>query len=196
MFQQYFHDYRKEFNRIINDLNFSTIEEIYQLIVEARENEKQIFIMGNGGSGASASHWTCDFAKGVNVPGMKRLRIFSLSDQLPLISALGNDLSYSDIFVEQLKNYLKPTDIVIGLSVSGQSENVVKAFSYAKEIGATVVSLVGQNEGEMKALSDVSLVIPSQDYGIVEDVHMFINHVISQYMRMENEKSSKFVTKD
>ncbi|MBS4205196.1 SIS domain-containing protein [Lederbergia citrea] len=187
MFQSYFTEYRSEFIKALQTLDFTVIEQIFESIKSTRENNQQIFVIGNGGSAASASHWACDFGKGVNVEGVERFRILSLTDNLPFISALGNDMSYGDIFVEQLKNYLKPGDVVIGLSVSGNSENVVRAFQYAKKTGAKVISLVGEKEGRMKELSDISLVIPSSDYGIVEDVHMYVNHVISQYIKKENE---------
>jgi len=157
------------------------------LKIQLKKNQ-QIFVLGNGGSASSASHWACDFGKGVNVDGVKRLKILSLTDQIPLMTAYGNDINYSDIFVEQLKNLLNPEDIVIGLSVSGNSENVVRAFQYAKDLGAQVISLVGEKEGRMKGLSDISLVIPSNDYGVVEDVHMYVNHVISQFLKKENER--------
>ncbi|MCR2823162.1 SIS domain-containing protein [Lederbergia panacisoli] len=190
MFRTYYSEYQSEWLRVINELNVDVIERIYERIKNSTKNNQQIFVLGNGGSAASASHWACDFGKGVNVDGVKRLRIFSLTDQVPLMTAYGNDIHYADIFVEQLKNLLNPGDIVIGLSVSGNSENVIRAFQYAKDTGAQVISLVGEKEGRMKGLSDIALVIPSSDYGIVEDVHMYVNHVISQYIRKENEKAN------
>ncbi|MBS4220891.1 SIS domain-containing protein [Bacillus sp. FJAT-49711] len=188
LFRAYYSEYQSEWLKVMYQLDIHIIEEIYESIKKSTENNQQIFVLGNGGSAASASHWACDFGKGINVDGVKRLRIFSLTDQVPLITAYGNDMSYADIFVEQLKNILNRGDIVIGLSVSGDSENVIRAFQYAKDTGAQVISLVGEKEGRMKNLSDISLVIPSSDYGIVEDVHMYVNHVISQYMRKENER--------
>ncbi|MBS4200132.1 SIS domain-containing protein [Bacillus sp. FJAT-49732] len=195
MFRSYYIEYQAEWLNVIQQLDINVIEKIYEKIKNSTENNQQIFVMGNGGSAASASHWACDLGKGVNVNGVKRLRIFSLTDQVPLMTAYGNDMSYSDIFVEQLKNFLNPGDIVIGLSVSGNSENVVRAFQYAKDSGAQVISLVGEKGGRMKVLSDISLVIPSSDYGVVEDVHMYVNHVISQYLRKENEREGALLAK-
>jgi D-sedoheptulose 7-phosphate isomerase len=191
LFQSYYTDYQAEFIQTIQNLDFKTIELIYQKIELAREEGKQVFVIGNGGSAASASHWVCDFGKGINVDRSKRLRILSLTDNQAFITALGNDVSYNDIFVEQLKNYLNPGDTVIGLSVSGASENVVRAFQYANDHGATVLSIIGNKKGIMKDYSDISLIIPSSNYGVVEDVHMYINHVISQYMRENNELEAK-----
>ncbi|MBS4195184.1 SIS domain-containing protein [Lederbergia citri] len=195
MFRSYYIEYQSEWLRVIQQLDVSIIEKIYKTIKNSTEKNHQIFVLGNGGSAASASHWACDFGKGVNVDGVKRIRIFSLTDQIPLMTAYGNDMSYADIFVEQLKNVLNPGDIVIGLSVSGDSENVVRAFQYARDSGATIISLIGEKAGRMKGLSDISLVIPSSDYGVVEDAHMYVNHVISQYMRKENVRNKLLLEK-
>lgn len=187
MFQSFYNAYRSDFVRTLESLDDSMIDAICQKIEHIRATGKQLFIIGNGGSASSSSHWACDFGKGINVDGVKRLKIISLTDNNGLISALGNDTGYENIFVEPLRNLLNEGDLVIGLSVSGDSENVVRAFQYAKEKQAAVISLVGERGGRMKQLSDLSLVIPSGNYGIVEDVHMFVNHVISQYMRQQNE---------
>jgi D-sedoheptulose 7-phosphate isomerase len=190
MFQSFFKQYQSQFVETLQSLDEGTVTAICEKIEDARLNEKQVFVLGNGGSASSSSHWACDFGKGINVDRQKRLKIVSLSDPGAVISALGNDIGFADIFVEQLKNLLMPGDLVIGLSVSGDSENIVRAFRYANATGATVISLVGQNEGRMKEHSDLPLVIPSYNYGIVEDIHMFVNHVISQYIRMKNENTA------
>lgn len=189
---EFYRQYLDEFQATLASLDFAIISEIAEALDRARHAGKTIFVMGNGGSSASAIHWVCDLAKGTvvaneNVP---RFQVHSPSSNLAWLTALGNDLSYSDIFVEQLKNFLSPGDVVVGLSVSGDSENVVRAFSYAKEVGAQVISIVGQREGRMKALSDIALVVPSENYGIVEDVHMFIVHVVSQYLRSKYGKQN------
>ncbi|HEX7066473.1 MAG TPA: SIS domain-containing protein [Bacillales bacterium] len=188
MFHSFYNDYQAEFIAVIQSLDYSVIETMVQRIEEARLSGNQVFLIGNGGSAASASHWACDFGKGINVEGSDRLRVISLADNSALMSAFGNDAGYENVFVEPLKNLLLPGDVVIGLSVSGDSENVVRAFRYARKCQATIISLVGEKKGRMKQYSDYSLVIPSSNYGIVEDVHMFVNHVISQFIRKENEK--------
>ncbi|WP_274362973.1 SIS domain-containing protein [Paenibacillus thermotolerans] len=186
MFGHYYREYATQYINTLQTLDFSIVERIFHEMDRARRDDRQVFVVGNGGSAASASHWACDFGKGINVDGAKRLRVTSLADNAAWMTALGNDLSYGDIFAEQLKNSLRPGDVVVGLSVSGNSENVVRAFQYAKEQGAIVIALVGAKKGRMEALADIALVIPSEDYGIVEDVHMFVNHVISQHMKQVN----------
>ncbi len=190
MFETYYKQYSAQFAETIRQLDFQVVNRIMEELEQARRDDRQVFVIGNGGSASSASHWACDFGKGVNVEGIKRFRISSLTDNMAWITALGNDISYADIFVEPLRNALRPGDVVVGLSVSGNSENVVRAFQYAKEQGATVIALVGAKEGRMKQLADIALVIPSGDYGIVEDTHMFVNHVISQYLRSRYEQEA------
>ncbi|WP_223591745.1 SIS domain-containing protein [Neobacillus bataviensis] len=183
MFASYYYHYKKEFLETIDSLDLDVICKIYETMEEARKNRKQIFLIGNGGSASSASHWACDFVKGVNVGNSIRYKLIALTDNISLITAYGNDVEYEEIFVEQLKNFLNPGDVVIGLSVSGASENIVRAFRYAKDNGAVVISLIGSREGRMKDFSDLSLIISSSNYGVVEDVHMYVNHVISQYIK-------------
>lgn len=191
MFQSYYSNYKKEFFETIDSLDFDVIYKIYETLEEARKSRKQIFLLGNGGSAASASHWACDFVKGVNAEESIRYRLMALTDNIPLITAYGNDVDYADVFVEQLKNLLNPGDVVIGLSVSGSSENIVRAFKYAQKHGAMVISLIGNRKGRMKDCSNLTLVISSNNYGVVEDVHMYVNHVISQYIKLTNQNKVK-----
>jgi D-sedoheptulose 7-phosphate isomerase len=186
MFREYYDDYKKQFLDTIERLDYNIIERVLTIIEDARAQGRQVFVMGNGGSASSASHWACDFGKGINTDRSVRLRIASLTDNTAWLTALGNDLAYADIFAEQLKNVLNAGDVVIGLSVSGDSDNVVNAFRYARERGAAVIALVGAKRGRMAELADLALIIPSEDYGIVEDVHMFVNHVISQHIKQLN----------
>jgi len=188
MFASYYYNYKKEFIETIDSLDFEVIDKIYKTMEDARKNGNQIFLIGNGGSASSASHWACDFIKGVNAGESIRYRLMALTDNIPLITAYGNDVEFEEIFVEQLKNFLNPGDIVIGLSVSGASENIVRAFQYAKDNGAVVISLIGSQEGRMKDFSDLSLIISSNNYGVVEDAHMYVNHVISQYIKQTNQQ--------
>ncbi|WP_018659100.1 SIS domain-containing protein [Allofustis seminis] len=180
--KNFINEYNKEFIQVIQALDDQKMIELYQLLEEAISNERNVFIMGNGGSSASASHWVCDFNKGINYHYFPRIKMYSLSDNTPIFSALGNDFSYDDVFIEQLKNYLTPDDLVIGLSVSGNSKNIVKALKYANESNAKTYAIIGDYDGEMGDISDHVLYVPSQNYGIVEDIHMYICHVLSQYM--------------
>ena len=183
MFGSFYRHYLDEFITTVQALDVDTVGEIMKQLESARQEGRQVFIIGNGGSAASSAHWACDFGKGINMGESKRLRVFSPIDNVAWSTALSNDIAYAEVFTEQLRNYLNPGDVVIGLSVSGDSENVVRALAYGKERGAFAISIVGKGRGRMAGLSDISLVIPSGNYGIVEDMHMFIAHVVSQYMR-------------
>lgn len=183
MFKSFYRNYLDEFITTLETVDVAIVEEIMKQLESARQEGRQVFILGNGGSAASSGHWACDFGKGINVGESKRLRVFSPIENLALSTALSNDISYAEVFTEQLKNYLNPGDLIIGLSVSGNSENVVRALAYGKEQGAFNISIVGNAKGRMAELSDLALIVPSGNYGIDEDIHMFIAHVVSQYMR-------------
>lgn len=188
MFKEYIENYKKELMDTFNAMDEDILEQIYMSIEIARKGGKQVFVLGNGGSAAAASHWVCDFGKGINVKDSKRLKIYSLMDNMSISSALGNDISYEDVFVEQLNNYLDQGDVVIGLSVSGSSRNLVKALEFARMRNAVTISIIGDYDGIMKKYSDITLLIPSKNYGIVEDIHMSIDHMISQYIKLQNSK--------
>lgn len=189
--KNFINKYTTEFIEVLNHLDDKNLNALYNCIQKTKATKNKIFVLGNGGSSASASHWVCDFNKGTNYKESERLQIYSLSDNTPIFSALGNDFSYEDVFVEQLKNYLSPGDLVIGLSVSGNSQNIIKAIEYATKQGAYSYSIVGNYDGEMQKVSKEVLVVPSKNYGIVEDIHMYVCHVLSQYMYEENRLSSK-----
>lgn len=183
---KFFEEYTNEFIDVLTSIDKSKLRTLYELIQDTKRKNSKIFILGNGGSSASASHWVCDFNKGTNFEGSERLQVYSLSDNIPTFSAIGNDMIYEDVFIEQLKNYLAPDDLVIGLSVSGNSQNIVKALNYSSEINVVSFSIVGDFDGEIIEVSNDSLIVPSKNYGIVEDIHMYVCHMLTQYMHKEN----------
>lgn len=187
MIQEYFERYTKELGETLKGINREDIRTLWEKMEQIRMSGGKIFVLGNGGSAAAASHWICDFSKGINIDGSKRLKIHSLADNLSITTALGNDFSYDEIFSEQLKNVLSQGDMIISLSVSGSSSNLVNAHLYAREKGAYTAAIIGNYHGRLEELSDLVITIPSQNYGVVEDIHMTIDHVISQYMRICNE---------
>lgn len=189
MIQEYFERYTKELSETLGGMNKADIQTLWEQMEQIRRSGGKIFVLGNGGSAAAASHWICDFLKGINTDGSKRLKIYSLADNLSVTTALGNDFSYDEIFSEQLKNVLSQGDMVISLSVSGNSSNLVRAHLYAREAGAYTAAIIGDYHGKLEELSDLVITVPSQNYGVVEDIHMTIDHVISQYMRICNEKN-------
>jgi len=183
----FFDDYSKALKETMDYINREDIEKLFIMLNEARKNGKHVFVLGNGGSAAAASHWACDFGKGINTETSKRMKIFAPSDNSALFSAYGNDCGYDKTFIEQLKNFLEEGDLVISLSVSGNSENLVESHIYAKKMGAKTVCIVGDKNGKLIDISDFSIVIKSTNYGIVEDIHIILGHAISQYMRACNE---------
>lgn len=179
----FFDDYSSMLEKAMDELDRSRISEIYAAIDDARNNDKRVFILGNGGSAAAASHWVCDFGKGINDGDSKRLKIMAPSDNSSILSALGNDCGYETTFMEQLKNFLEPGDLVISLSVSGNSPNLVESHEYARSMGAKTICIVGDTNGKLIGLSDTALIIPSKNYGVVEDLHIILEHAMSQYMK-------------
>ncbi len=179
--------YQKMLISCIEELDTDAIIEFIELLKKARDEDKQIIIMGNGGSGATASHFAGDFNKGLslNKPRELRYRVISLVDNSPTVLSLANDLSYDDIFVEQLKNFICEGDLIIGISGSGNSENVIRAVNFAKNQKATVVGLTGYSGGKLKELSDLNIHIDIDNMQVTEDIHMMIAHLIF-YVLNEN----------
>jgi D-sedoheptulose 7-phosphate isomerase len=164
------------------------LEAVGQLIEKlgvALKNDQQVFIFGNGGSAASSSHFATDLGKGASDKLGKRFRVMSLTDNVSWLTALGNDYAYEDVFAGQLQNYGKPGDVAIGVSVSGNSPNCVKALEWAKKSGLKTVALVGAKRGRMAEIAEQVLVINDTHYGRVEDAQMGILHLLC-YAFMEN----------
>jgi D-sedoheptulose 7-phosphate isomerase len=174
--------YLTKLKELLDIFPHDTFEEIGRVLMSAYKDEKHIFIMGNGGSGATASHFACDINKGCCFELEKKFKVICLNDNIPSILAYANDLSYDKIYVEQLKNFLRPGDVVIGISGSGNSENVLQAVSYAKEKGAITIGLAGFDGGKLARISDLPFVAAIHDMQKVEDVHMIVIHMLMQYL--------------
>lgn len=177
------YDYIKGLLECIGELPEQNMEEIAGVIFHAWKKGNQVFIMGNGGSATTASHFVCDLRKGAIVRGSPGVQAFSLTDNIALVTALANDIDYSYIFKEQLVGLLKEGDVVIGISASGNSSNVLKAIEYARQNGATTIGFVGFGGGRLKELAHKSIVLSSKDYGQVEDIHLSLAHIISYLVR-------------
>jgi len=156
----------------------------------ALAEDRQVFVFGNGGSAANASHFATDLGKGASDKVGRRFRVVSLNDNMSWITALGNDYAYEEVYVRQLMNYVRPGDVVLVMSVSGNSPNVVKAVQWAKEHGVFTAALVGARRGRLAELADEAIVIPSEHYGRVEDAHMTICHMLC-YAFIENPQWGK-----
>lgn len=182
-FARYFAAYNAEFDRARAALPLEALERLLGWLEETRRGGGRLFVLGNGGSAASASHWACDFGKGAAVEGRRRFAVLAPTEQVSWHTALGNDVSYADALAEQLRNWARPGDLVVALSVSGDSENLVRAFGVGRAQGARLVALVGAAGGRLRELADLAIVIPSRDYGVVEDLHMTCNHALTQFLR-------------
>lgn len=163
---------------VIEKLNLEDINAAIGAILAAYEREATIYIFGNGGSAATASHFVCDFNKGISENRSKKFNFVCLSDNMPMLMAISNDISYDEVFRYQLINKLKPTDLVIGISGSGNSRNVINAVEYAKSIGTPVVGLTGYNGGRLKEIADYHMDAGVDDMQISEDLHMIFDHMM------------------
>jgi D-sedoheptulose 7-phosphate isomerase len=176
--------YFQDLGALIPQLPLSAIAEIVSVFLEAVEENRTIFIFGNGGSAASASHMMCDMNKGASdISGNKRPRVMALTDNVSLISAWANDFGYERIFSEQLKTFVKPRDVAFAISTSGDSPNVLLALETAREYGALTVGLAGCQGGQMKDLCDVCAVVSSDNVQVVEDLHQAMLHSIFTAVR-------------
>jgi len=181
--RDYWSEYTAEFDRARAGIAAADLERLLAWLEEVRLHGRQLFVLGNGGSAAAAAHWACDFGKGVNVGASRRFRVLAPNEQVAWHTALGNDVSYADALAEQLRNWVGGGDLVVALSVSGDSENLVRACALAQAAGARVVAIVGAARGRLAAAADLAIVVPSRDYGVVEDLHLTINHALSQFLR-------------
>lgn len=164
-------------------LDLNAVARLADLVVSTRAKGKRIWTMGNGGSAATASHIAADFSKTAAVPGRAPVQCVSLSDNVAYLTAIGNDLSFDSIFSRQLENFLGRGDLVLLVSGSGNSPNLIKAARLAKTRGATTASLLGFDGGKLKAISDLVVLVPSEQYGVIEDIHMAIGHIITFYLK-------------
>ena len=164
--------------KVLDSLSIEDIDAVMNVLEDARLTGKRIFICGNGGSASTASHFGCDFNKGISYEQEIKYDIECLSDNVPMMMAIANDISYDDIFVVPLRNKMKCGDIVIGISGSGNSENVLKAFRYANEKGAKTIAFTGYNGGELKRIAKYNIHVAINNMQIVEDVHLVLNHMM------------------
>ena len=187
--------YFEDLTRAVRSIDTKQVSAIVEVLWRAYRADHQIFFLGNGGSAASASHMVTDLTKGAlghrgDAPA-RPVRAISLTDNLALLSAWANDVGYDSVFVGQLRPFLRRGDVVVGISASGNSENVIRAAQYAREVGATLIGLTGFGGGRLSQLADYGISVRSSHYGVVEDVHMQLGHIIGYYFRkrIEDERS-------
>jgi len=170
-------DYIRAQNATLSSVPVEAIARLVELLRQAQAEDRQVFICGNGGSAANASHFATDLGKGASDKLGKRIRVLSLTDNVAWMTALGNDYAYEDIFAGQLQNFARPGDLLLSISVSGNSPNCVKALAWAKKNGVKTLVIVGAKRGRMAEVADEAIVINETHYGRVEDVHMNLLHM-------------------
>ncbi len=179
------HEVEQFFSKVIDTLHRLERQNLIRLtdiLLKAYRNERTVFVFGNGGSASTASHLCGDFIKGISFDLDKRFKAVCLNDNIPALMAIANDISYDDIFVEQLKNYLKKDDVVIGISCSGNSNNVIKALEYANKTGAVTVAFCGFNGGRIKDLTHLAIHADINDMEVSEDIHLIVAHCLKQIL--------------
>ena len=178
-------NYIDELSQYLLQFPHDQFRNVAEAFLKAYNDEKHIFVMGNGGSASTASHLACDINKGVSFGQEKRFKVICLNDNIPTMLAYANDLSYEDVFLEQLKNFFRAGDVVMGISGSGNSKNVLKAVSYAAENNGKTIGLCGFQGGELATLADIPLIVRSDDMQKIEDVHMIVVHMLMQALQKQ-----------
>ena len=174
-------NYRTRLSAAIDAVNEDAINAWIQRLARARSEQSTIFVAGNGGSGATASHFATDLGKGASYGKDERFRVVALTDSIPTITAYANDVSYKVVFAEQLRNLGGPGDVLVTISGSGSSLNIIAVIEAAKELGMDVVSLTGFDGGASGPLADIHVNVPSDHMGRIEDVHMALCHIAAFY---------------
>lgn len=186
---QYFKDYRKRLDDLLDKVDLDSLEKVIAIMVETFRNGSTVFVCGNGGSAATASHIQADFSFFVRYFTKFRPRVRALTDNMAMVTAVGNDTSFDEIFTEQLRCYYNPGDAIICISASGNSENVIRAAKFVNENGGKSIGFIGFTGGKLKDVCTVSLFTPNPkgDYGPIEDLHMIYDHFIVNYLSRDEE---------
>ena len=171
--------------RLAAELDFAALEELAGILEQARRAGRTVYLIGNGGSAATASHWANDLMLGTRSGVGTALRAVSLADNVPVLTAIANDREYAEVFVQQLEALFERGDVLVAISASGNSPNVVRAVEYANDHGGTTVGILGFDGGRLKALCHLPIVVatPAGEYGPVEDLHMVIDHLVTAWLK-------------
>jgi D-sedoheptulose 7-phosphate isomerase len=184
--------YLNEVAEIANKLDRDVIDQTIDLLIDAWKNDSQIFVIGNGGSASTATHFACDLNKWVSDRADRKFRAFALVDNIPLVSALTNDNGWGDVYSEQLRNFFRKGDVLVAISVHGGSgsdragpwsQNLLKAVKYAKDNGGKVLGLAGFDGGVLKTAADACIVVPAESTPHVEGMHLVLTHLMAEQLR-------------
>jgi D-sedoheptulose 7-phosphate isomerase len=175
--------YLRYLQSVLQRIDTREVGRFIEMLLQVRERGATVYFIGNGGSAATASHFANDLAIGTN-SYEKPFRVISLTDNVPILTAIGNDFGYEDIFVRQLRVLARKGDVVVGISASGNSPNLVKAFDYAREAGVKTVAITAFDGGKLKAIADEGIHVPTEpkEYGPAEDAHMVLDHLVGAYL--------------
>jgi phosphoheptose isomerase len=167
---------------VIARIDPKAVDAYAAILADAWRNRRRVLVFGNGGSAYNASHHVTDYVKTASVPGRRRLHALSLTDNAGLTTAVGNDLAYDQTFLFPLESYAQPGDVAVAISCSGNSPNLLRACEWARAHGLTVVALTGFSGGKVKDLAHLHINVPSDNYGIIEDLHLSVGHIASQML--------------
>jgi D-sedoheptulose 7-phosphate isomerase len=189
--EHFFAGYGRHLGKLLGGMDYKTLERVTELLVDKTREGSSIFLVGNGGSAATASHFATDLIQCSRPDKGIRFKAISLVDNVPLLTALGNDFTYEDIFTIQMQNLFARNDVLIAISGSGNSPNIVAAASLAREMGGTVIGLIGFDGGKLAGLCDYAVLVRTGkgEYGPVEDIHMVIDHMVTSYLRLRLSKA-------
>jgi D-sedoheptulose 7-phosphate isomerase len=174
-------NYKSKLISALDTIDLDAVSRAIEILDEARAENRHIFTCGNGGSASTASHFVCDMVKGASFNREARFRIMALTDSLPTITAYSNDVSYECVFVEQLKNFAERGDVLIAISGSGNSPNVLRAVEYANSIGCHTIGLTGRDGGKLGKLSGLQIRVDDPHMGRIEDIHLIVTHMLCYY---------------
>ena len=178
-----FSEYITEIKASLDRLPVHQVQHVVDTIISAWQRNQQIFIIGNGGSASTASHMACDLSKNTANVDAPRLRVMSLNDNMALFSAYSNDNGYENVFAEQLKNFVNRGDILVAISASGNSKNILKAIRLANSMGAITIGWSGYDGGELAQIAQIPLVVPSHNIERIEDIHLMLEHMVTVAVR-------------
>ena len=182
--------YLFDLHQTLDDISLPDIQQMVDVLLEARLSDRQVFVMGNGGSATTASHFVADLSKNTRVPGLPHFRVVGLTDNVASITAYANDEGYDRIFSQQLSGLMKPGDVVIGISTSGNSPNVIRAIDYANQGNAITIGLTGFNGGELCSMVKLNIHVPSTRIEQVEDIHLMIEHMVISAIKDATQKTT------
>ncbi|MEZ5400005.1 MAG: SIS domain-containing protein [Bryobacteraceae bacterium] len=177
----YTETYKRDLFQTLDKIDLTKVDQAIDWLREARDAGRTIFVCGNGGSASTASHFACDIVKGASFQREKRFRIQALTDSLPTMTAYSNDVGYDCVFEEQLRNFAQPGDVVMAISGSGNSPNVLRAVGYANGAGCRTIGLTGRDGGKLGAMAQLNVQVPAPHMGRIEDAHMIVCHMIGYY---------------